>query len=248
MTLFELSYLSLEPFLPPLHRLVRRELQARLRDLGDRPRLLDVGGRKSHVTIGVPADVTVTDLPRESDLQKRYSLGINADIADQTRRRRSNIQDIVLDDMTRSVLPSQSFDAIIAVEVLEHVEEDDAFVRNVARVLKPGGRFLMTTPNGDFIKNVSKDHKRHYKRSQLEALLAAHLDDVEVWYAVKHSESRLRGLHGWSPRHPVRTLSSMAGSWANYRESVVPGLAREAVGTCHLFASARARKSGETPA
>jgi len=243
LTLFELSYLGVEPFLPPLHRLVRHELLSRLRDFHGRPRLLDVGGRKSHATIGIPADVTVTDLPRESDAQMRRHLGINPAMADQTRRRRSNVRDVVLDDMSRSELPTQSFDVIVAIEVLEHVEEDDAFVGHVARILKPGGLFLMTTPNGDFIPRTNRDHKRHYKRSQLESLLSAHLDDVRVWYGIRQSPARKRGLKSWSPRRPLGTLSSIAGNMVNYRESTVPGLSEEAVGTCHLLATARSREA-----
>jgi SAM-dependent methyltransferase len=242
LTLFELSYLGMEPFLPSLHRLVRSELLTRLGDLGDRPRLLDVGGRKSHVTIGIPADVTVTDLPRDTDAQVRRHLGVTPGMAEQTRRRRSNVRDVVLDDMTRSALPSQSYDVIVAVEVLEHVEEDDAFVGHVARILKPGGLFLMTTPNGDFIPRKNRDHKRHYKKSQLESLLSAHFDDVDVWYGVRQSPARLRGLQSWSPRRPLRTLSSIAGNLVNYRESTVPGLSEEAEGTCHLLATARCRE------
>jgi SAM-dependent methyltransferase len=228
--------------LPPLNRLVRRELQTWLRGSRVRPRLLDVGGRKSHVTIGIPADVTVTDVARVSQVQRNMNLGINDEMVRQTRRRRSNIRDMVVDDMTRSALPSQSFDVIVAIEVLEHVEEDDAFVRNVARILKPGGLFLMTTPNGDFIPRRNRDHKRHYKRSQLESLLSAHLDDVKVWYGIRLTPARRRGLHSWSPRRPLRTLSSISGNLVNYKESTVPGVSEEAMGTCHLLATARSRK------
>jgi SAM-dependent methyltransferase len=47
------------------------------------------------------------------------------------------------------VLPfdDASFDAAIAVEVLEHIDGHDRFYAEVARVLKPGGVILFTTPN-----------------------------------------------------------------------------------------------------
>jgi 2-polyprenyl-3-methyl-5-hydroxy-6-metoxy-1,4-benzoquinol methylase len=43
--------------------------------------------------------------------------------------------------------PDDHFDAVVAVEVIEHVEDQFAFLREMARVAKPGGFVLVTTPN-----------------------------------------------------------------------------------------------------
>lgn len=40
-----------------------------------------------------------------------------------------------------------SFDIVVAVEVVEHVEDQFRFVRELHRVTRPGGRALVTTPN-----------------------------------------------------------------------------------------------------
>lgn len=40
-----------------------------------------------------------------------------------------------------------SFDLVLAVELVEHIEDHQTFFTEVARVLKPDGRFLLTTPN-----------------------------------------------------------------------------------------------------
>ena len=42
-----------------------------------------------------------------------------------------------------------SFDLIVAVEVIEHVESPINFLRNVAQLLAPGGSAVITTPNVD---------------------------------------------------------------------------------------------------
>jgi len=45
----------------------------------------------------------------------------------------------------------EPYDAVIAVEVIEHVESPIAFLRNVSALLKPGGIAVLTTPNMDNI-------------------------------------------------------------------------------------------------
>ena len=40
-----------------------------------------------------------------------------------------------------------SFDFVISFQVIEHIRRDVDFVREVHRVLRPGGQFIVTTPN-----------------------------------------------------------------------------------------------------
>jgi ubiquinone/menaquinone biosynthesis C-methylase UbiE len=41
------------------------------------------------------------------------------------------------------------FECIVVIDVLEHLEKDQPFLREVKRALKPGGRAFITVPNGD---------------------------------------------------------------------------------------------------
>ena len=44
-------------------------------------------------------------------------------------------------------LPSSTFDLILSHEVIEHVQDDRAAIREMVRVLKPGGRITLFCPN-----------------------------------------------------------------------------------------------------
>ena len=46
-------------------------------------------------------------------------------------------------------VPDGQFDYIVSIDVLEHLREDQPFLRELKRVLKPGGKAVVTVPNGD---------------------------------------------------------------------------------------------------
>jgi len=52
-------------------------------------------------------------------------------------------------DATLTPFPDASFDAIVSINLLEHVPEPRRIFEEAARLLTPGGRFLAVTPNGD---------------------------------------------------------------------------------------------------
>jgi len=49
-------------------------------------------------------------------------------------------------DVQSLLLPDDSFDLVTSTEVFEHVPDDRRGFREVARVLRPGGRFVFTVP------------------------------------------------------------------------------------------------------
>ena len=54
-------------------------------------------------------------------------------------------------DISSVPVADEQFDAILCTEVLEHVREPIKVVREMARILKPGGRLLLTAPLGSGI-------------------------------------------------------------------------------------------------
>jgi SAM-dependent methyltransferase len=45
--------------------------------------------------------------------------------------------------------PDGYFDAVVSVEVMEHVLDLDAYLRDIWRLIRPGGVFIWTTPSGN---------------------------------------------------------------------------------------------------
>ena len=62
------------------------------------------------------------------------------------------------------------FDLVYCNEVLEHVEDDAAFVGELVKFLAPGGLLVGTTPVGRYFWDP--DHKREYDGATLERALS----------------------------------------------------------------------------
>ncbi|PLX47117.1 MAG: class I SAM-dependent methyltransferase [Desulfobulbaceae bacterium] len=63
-----------------------------------------------------------------------------------------------------------SFDVIGAFDVIEHVEQDEQVLANIARALKPGGAVMITVPQHRWLWSVVDEqacHVRRYTRSEL---------------------------------------------------------------------------------
>jgi SAM-dependent methyltransferase len=169
------------------------------------------------------------------------NLGLTDEILAKIKSKRSNIDLVLIEDMTQCSLPSEKFDGAMSIEVIEHVPQDRIFVEQISRVLKPHGWLYLTTPNGDYIHNVppnyNPDHIRHYTRQQLHDLLSIFFDDVCVTYGVKTGKHRFRGLRSMTPYRPLQFLNTAFNNILSHWES--KGLQRSSQRTAHLFAIAR---------
>jgi 2-polyprenyl-3-methyl-5-hydroxy-6-metoxy-1,4-benzoquinol methylase len=75
---------------------------------------------------------------------------------------------------------NDTYDCIVTFQVIEHIDDDDFFVREIHRVLKPGGLAIITTPNIKMSLTRNPWHVREYTKEQLKALLEKYFPKVTL--------------------------------------------------------------------
>lgn len=76
-------------------------------------------------------------------------------------------------------IDDNSFDFVISFQVIEHIKNDKLFVEEIFRVLKDGGKFIVTTPNIKKTLTRNPWHIREYTVDGLEQLLINEFKFVE---------------------------------------------------------------------
>ena len=76
-------------------------------------------------------------------------------------------------------LDNNQFDFVVSFQVIEHIKKDTAFVKEIHRVLKPGGKFIHTTPNKKMSLSRNPWHIREYTVNELADLLTAVFSSVD---------------------------------------------------------------------
>ena len=74
-------------------------------------------------------------------------------------------------------LANEEVDQVISLETIEHLENPGLFVSELARVLVPGGRLLLSTPLTTGPERLKPDniyHLREFNAAELEELLRPH--------------------------------------------------------------------------
>ncbi len=117
-------------------------------------------------------DVGCGEKPYEAWLKQPDSY-IGIDIAPGPR------VDALIDRGRRWPVEDASIDAVLCTQVLEHVADLDKTLKEVDRVLKPGGRFLVTVP---FVYNEhgAPEDFRRFSVHGLRQLLAEGYEIVEL--------------------------------------------------------------------
>lgn len=138
----------------------RRLLGRLLTDLAPKPawRVLDVGAG------------TGANLPVLESLGVGSVIGCDLSVDALRHARRASRTVPVRADACQLPFTSGSIDLLIATDVIEHLDDDRGALQEFARVLRPGGHFVVTVPAFRSLwgpQDIVAHHRRRYRRETL---------------------------------------------------------------------------------
>ena len=128
-------------------------------------------GYGSHILSGVAASVTGVD--------------ISPEVIEHARKRYGDKIAFNLGSCTTIPLSSGSVDVVVSYETLEHITEHDAMLKEVRRVLRPGGTLIISTPDTlhySILPGFKNDyHVRELSKEQFRELIASYFSRFQVF-------------------------------------------------------------------
>jgi SAM-dependent methyltransferase len=111
--------------------------------------------------------------------------------------------------VTALPFPDATFDVVCAMDIIEHVVDDDGVLAELARVAKPGAAVLLSAPLHPASWTAFDDFVGHYRRYEPEQLLAklraqAFILEHSAVYGMQPKSSWLLNLGMWFLTHRHR--------------------------------------------
>jgi SAM-dependent methyltransferase len=130
--------------------------------------------------IGIAPDAAILDVGSSTgtNLRMLRSEGFanfqGVDISPESKRfcESKGLGSVRLGSILDLPYPSDSFDLVLATDVIEHVDDDLTALSEIQRILRPGGFALITVPAFQSLwgpQDVVAEHKRRYRMPQLLA-------------------------------------------------------------------------------
>jgi len=82
------------------------------------------------------------------EFRKNIKKAVGIDFNKEATSKNVCLDEIVIGDLEKMPFSSESFDVVLSLWVLEHLENPLKVLSEIYRVLKPGGAFFFVTPYG----------------------------------------------------------------------------------------------------
>ncbi len=144
---------------------------------------------------------------------------LSVEAVDHARRRYAGVAGLQFqpgDATALDELPDASFDLIVSFETLEHVHAQERMLDGFARLLRPNGLLLISTPDkrnySELTGEINPHHVRELYREQFEALLAARFGGVRLYAQKLLFQSVLWAMDGSGDAAQAMTLGQTGTS------------------------------------
>jgi SAM-dependent methyltransferase len=125
--------------------------------------------------------------------------------------RKRGIRNLMIGDVVKLPVQSDSMDLILALDLIEHIERDDLMAREFHRVLRPGGYLMATVPAHQFLwsdHDIALHHHRRYSyKSFMRLLRGAGFKPVKYSFGITFTYIPIitfrRLQHLWQHAHGV---------------------------------------------
>lgn len=92
----------------------------------------------------------------------------------------SNISFLQMEVPPLSGIADESIDCVVTFQVIEHIQNDEHFLSEIYRVLKQGGKLILTTPNKLMSLTRNPWHVREYTTLEMNEILQTAFKNIEI--------------------------------------------------------------------
>lgn len=142
---------------------------------------------------------------------KLYGLDISPKLVELSKAR-VPAADVVVGDAEALPYADASFDTVFMTEALEHMLDFGKSLSEIRRVLKPGGTFIVTVPNRDWLRYDFYDAMRNHELQPVDDHYFRFKEISEYLAGAHLSVIRYRGLdnlyyYGW--KHKIEEFAAL---------------------------------------
>jgi SAM-dependent methyltransferase len=165
----------------------------------------------------------------------------------KARHRKKKNLHCVVTLVDRLPFADNGLDTVLLLEVLEHLVDDAAEIREIRRVLAPGGKLVLSVPvpPGEINESDPWGHKREgYQLEELRALLESNGFEVQAHHFAQFRFSRVADKLVQRWRNWLRLPAPIFLSWVCYLDYILSSESRRTGGCLPSCVLILARKAG----